>query len=151
MKQRIIDFIRWLFGRKSVSSVTPAEAKPATTENKAPLPAPHPCIGRIRMVLSRSGIRRWKGRAPGVWYVKAKDFTDAYRLLLRLGKQEGLACIKRGGHIRYRLTLPDKSGCIMLSDRVGHRRNTLAVMVFDVTEMSEIKEIRFLDARSEAT
>lgn len=149
MKQRVINFLKRLFGRKSDHSGTPAEAVPAHSEKDESAPEPHLCIKQVRLVLSKTGIRQWKGRTPGVWYVKNGSFTDAYRLLLRLGKQEGMAYIKRGGHVRYRLTLPENKGCIILSDRVGHRRNTSAVMLFDIEGIPEIKEIRFLSPANE--
>lgn len=77
-----------------------------------------------------------------MWYIKAESFTDAYRLLLRLGRQEQLVCLKRGGRVRYRLNLPDGNGNVTLTDKVGNRRNTLAVMSFCVPEIPEIREIR---------
>ncbi len=106
-------------------------------------PTNSPSVGRIRRVLSKSGMRQKQGYAPGIWSIKADSFTDAYRLLLLLGRQEGLTCIKIGGHICYRMLLPDDSGYIILSDRVGHRSNTLAVMSFYVDMIPVIKEIRF--------
>lgn len=106
-------------------------------------PTKSPSVGRIRKVLSTSGMRQKQGFAPGIWSIKANSFTDAYRLLLLLGRQDGLTCMKIGGHIRYHMLLPDDSGYIILSDRVGHRSNTLAVMLFYVDMIPEIKEIRF--------
>lgn len=149
MKQRVINFLKRLFGRNPDRSGTPAEAVPAHSEKDVPAPEPHLCIKRVRLVLSKTGMRPRKGRTPGVWYVKNGGFTDAYRLLLHLGKQEGLAYIKRGGHVRYRLTLPENKGCIILSDRAGYRRCTSAVMLFDIEEIPEIKEIRFLSPANE--
>ncbi len=100
-------------------------------------------VERIRNVLSTSGMRQKRGFAPGIWSVKADSFAEAYRLLLLLGRQDGLTCVKIGGHICYRMLLPDDSGYIILSDRVGHRSNTLAVMLFYVDMIPDIKEIRF--------
>ncbi len=106
-------------------------------------PTSSPSVVRIRKVLSTSRMRQKRGFAPGIWNIKADSFTDAYRLLLLLGRQEGLTYIKIGGHICYRMLLPDDSGYIILSDSVGHRSNTLAVMSFYVDMIPEIKEIRF--------
>ncbi len=104
---------------------------------------PSPSAERIRRVLSKSGMRQKQGYAPGIWSIKADSFTDAYRLLLLLGRQDGLTSMKIGGHTLYRMLLSDDSGYIILSDRVGHRSNTLAVMLFYVDMIHDIKEIRF--------
>lgn len=146
MKLKIINFLRsvrrWLSnhcGRKEAPQPAAPEP-PASGPDVSDTP---PCVKRIGQVLEKSGIRRRKGKTPGIWYIKFESFTDAYRLLLRLGNQEGLVCIKSGGYVRYRLNLPDNNGNITLSDRVGYRQDTLAVMLFHIAKMPEIKEIRF--------
>lgn len=103
-------------------------------------------LRRIRRVLDCSGIRQKRGSA-GVWIAKAGDFTDAYRFMLRLCAPRYVRCVRQAGHVRYKAVLPDGEGSILLSDRVGNRQNTVAVMKFSVGRLTEWKEIRFAPRR----
>lgn len=141
MINRIIGFLKRVFVRRkecteidSVQPVTVAE-KEITVRTS--------CIYRVRRILQESGIRPLRGRLNGTWYIRTESFNDAYRLLLRMGRQEELVCRRKGGHIIYMLPLPDGNGSITLSDNLGNRKNTVALMNLNVAEMSDIKEIRF--------
>lgn len=98
---------------------------------------------RIRRMLYCSGIRHRRGSTPGVWIAKAENFTDACRFMLRLCAPVYIKSIRQAGHIRYKALLPDGSGSILLSDRVGNRKDTVAVMTFAIRQLPEIREIRF--------
>lgn len=140
---------RWLtnnVGKKKKQQ--PVEPEPLTSKSDvSDMPV---CVKRIGQTLRELEIRRRKGQCPDIWHIKSESFTDAYRLLLRLGNQDGLACLRNGGHVRYRLNLPDNNGHIILSERVGNRRDTLAVMLFHIVKMPEIKELRFLNPPDKA-
>lgn len=97
---------------------------------------------RIRRVLDGSGMRRKRG-AEGVWITKAEKFVDAYRLMLRLCSPRYVRCVRQAGHICYKIQLPDSGGSILLHDRTGNRKGTVAVMIFSVRQLPDIKEIRF--------
>lgn len=97
---------------------------------------------RIRNVLDCSGIRQKRG-AEGVWITKAENFMDAYRFMLRLCAPRYVRCVRQAGHICYKIQLPDGGGSILLHDRTGNRKETVAVMMFSVGMIHEIKEIRF--------
>lgn len=140
MKNKIIGFLKRIFGK--ITKRPENKKTPVRDVSETGTAEPSPCIVRIRRILSDTVIRPVPGNASGVWYIKAESFTDAYRLLLRLGRQEQLVCLKRGGRVRYRLNLPDGNGNVTLTDKVGNRRNTLAVMSFCVPEIPEIREIR---------
>lgn len=101
------------------------------------------CIRRIRKVIDYPGIRHRKGYAPGVWVKEADSFIDAYRLMLRICDPESITTIRRSGHVRYKVVLPNNEGKVLLSEKVGNRRNTIAVMRFSVLKIPELKEIRF--------
>lgn len=150
MKQKIICFLKsiweWLSdhcGRKR----TPPPTAPGPSAAGPDVP---PCVKHIGQVLAGAEIRRRRGKASGIRYINCESFTDAYRFLLRLGCQEGLVCTKKGGHICYRLDLPDNGGHVILSERVGNRRDTLAVMLFHIAGMPEIKELRFQSRQDKA-
>lgn len=102
-----------------------------------------PSVQRIRSAVSCPGVRQRKGCTPGVWIVEAESFAAAYRFLLRMCDPSHVRTIRQAGHVRYRAELPDGVGSILLSERVGNRKNTLAVMTFSVGRMPEIKELRF--------
>lgn len=102
-------------------------------------------LRRIRRVLDCSGIRQKRG-AAGVWIAKAGDFTDAYRFMLRLCAPRYARCVRQAGHVCYRVQLPDGGGSILLHDRIGNRKDTVAVMTFSVGQLPEIREIRFSPA-----
>ena len=140
---------RWLsnnVGRKK--NHQPIEPELPTSGSDIPdMPV---CVKRIGQTLRKLGIRRRKGQCPGIWHIESESFTDAYRLLLRLGNQDGLVCLRNGGHVHYRLNLPDNNGHIILSEHVGNRRDTLAVMLFHIVKMPEIKELRFLNSPDKA-
>ena len=138
MKNKIIGFLKRIFGK--ITKRPENKKTPVRDVSETGTAEPSPCIVRIRRVLSDTVIRPVPGNASGVWYIKAESFTDAYRL--RLGRQEQLVCLKRGGRVRYRLNLPDGNGNVTLTDKVGNRRNTLAVMSFFVPQIPEIREIR---------
>ncbi len=121
---------------ETVLAAEPAVADPACQREP-------PCVKRIRSVLSCSGVRQRKGSAQGVWTVKAKSFTDAYRFLLRMCDPSLVRTVRQAGYVKYRAELPGGEGSILLSDRVGKRKNTLAVMTFRVRSMPEIRELRF--------
>lgn len=119
-----------------------AVAEPVVEVSARQLAAP-PCVQRIKNVLRGSGMRQRRGCTPGVWTVKVKNFADAYRFLLRMCDCKYICTIRQAGHVRYRVELPDGEGNIFLSDRVGNRKNVVAVMTFRMNGMPEIKEIWF--------
>lgn len=130
----LVSVSRWLkrlFGKKG-------GGKEERTEDGLPVPLPSSLL-RIRRILDSSGVRRRRGGAPGVWITKADDFSGAYRFMLRLCAPKHIVCIRQAGHIRYKALLPDGEGSILLSDRVGNRKDTVAVMTFAVGKLPEIR------------
>lgn len=107
------------------------------------VPAPFPpCVQRIRRLLDMPDMRQRRG-VSGVWQTRADSFADAYRVLLRFCSPKCIKVIRQAGHVRYKAVLPDGEGTVLLSDRVGNRRNAVAVMTFAVKRLPEVKEIRF--------
>lgn len=137
---RILEYclerFRQMFHRKPVR-VQERDVGAVTVSTPVP-----PCVQRIRRLLDMPGIRQRRG-VPGVWQVQADSFTDAYRMLLRFCNYRYIRTIKQAGHIRYKAVLPGGEGTVLLSGRVGNRRNTVAVMTFSVGRLPEIREIRF--------
>ena len=141
MIKRIIGFLKRVFGRRTCNTESKAAQVTAVPEKEITVRTS--CISRIRRILSESGMRPLRGNLQGTWYIRTASFNDAYRLLLRLGWQEGLSCSRKGGHILYKLVLPSGYGSITLSDTGGSRRKDLAVMTLNVSGITDIKEIRF--------
>lgn len=141
MIKRIIGFLKRVFGRRTCS--TESETAKVTAVPEKEITVRTSCISRIRRVLSESGMQSLRGNQQGTWYIRTASFNDAYRLLLRLGWQEGLSYSRKGGHIIYRLVLPSGYGSITLSDTGRSRGKDIAVMTLDVSCISDIKEIRF--------
>ena len=141
MIKRIRGFLKRVFGRKVGN--TESEAAQVTAVPEKEITVRTSCISRIRRVLNESGMQPLRGNQQGTWYIRTASFNDAYRLLLRLGWQEGLSCSRKGGHIVYRLVLPSGYGSITLSDTGGSRRKDIAVMTLNVSGIPDIKEIRF--------
>ena len=131
-----LERFRQMFRRKPVRA---QEGDVGTLTVPTPVP---PCVQRIRRLLNMPGIRQRRG-VPGVWQVQADSFTDAYRMLLRFCSPKCIKTIRQAGHVRYKAVLPGGEGTVLLSDRVGNRRNTVAVMIFSVGRLPEIREIRF--------
>lgn len=132
---------RW-FRRKPETA--PVEAMPEEAAWEGGTSASeHLCVRRMKKVLAWSGLRQRRGNAPGIWSVEVENFADAYRFMLKICDRNHIKSIRQGGHVRYMATLPDGEGNILLSERVGNRKNALAVMTFTVKRMTEIKEIRF--------
>lgn len=101
---------------------------------------------RIRRVLDSSGIRQKRGGTAGVWIAKAGNFMDAYRFMLRLCAPRYIRCVRQAGHVCYKVQLPDGGGSILLHDRIGNRKEMVAVMTLSVGQFPEIREIRFYPA-----
>ena len=141
MIKRIIGFLKRVFGRRTCN--TESKAAQVTAVHEKEITVRTSCISRIRRILSESGMRPLRGNLQGTWYIRTASFNDAYRLLLRLGWQEGLSCSRKGGHIIYRLVLPSGYGSITLSDTGGSRGKDLAVMTLNISGIPDIKEIRF--------
>lgn len=141
MIKRIIGFLKRVFGRRTCNTESKAAQVTAVPEKEITVRTS--CISRIRRILSESGMRPLRGNLQGTWYIRTASFNDAYRLLLRLGRQEGLSCSRKGGHIIYRLVLPSGYGSITLSDTGISRRKDLAVMTLNISGIPDIKEIRF--------
>ena len=141
MIKRIIGFLKRVFGRRTCN--TESKAAQVTAVHEKEITVRTSCISRIRRILSESGMRPLRGNQQGTWYIRTASFNDAYRLLLRLGWQEGLSCSRKGGHIIYRLVLPSGYGSITLSDTGRSRGKDLAVMTLNISGIPDIKEIRF--------
>ena len=141
MIKRIIGFLKRVFGRRTCN--TESKAAQVTAVHEKEITVRTSCISRIRRILSESGMRPLRGNLQGTWYIRTASFNDAYRLLLRLGWQEGLSCSRKGGHIIYRLVLPSGYGSITLSDTGRSRGKDLAVMTLNISGIPDIKEIRF--------
>ena len=141
MIKRIIGFLKRVFGRRTCN--TESKAAQVTAVHEKEITVRTSCISRIRRILSESGMRPLRGNLQGTWYIRTASFNEAYRLLLRLGWQEGLSCSRKGGHIVYRLVLPSDYGSITLSDTGISRRKDLAVMTLNISGIPDIKEIRF--------
>lgn len=141
MIKRIIGFLKRVFGRRTCNTESKAAQVTAVPEKEITVRTS--CISRIKRILSESGMRPLRGNLQGTWYIRTASFNDAYRLLLRLGWQEGLSCSRKGGHIIYRLVLPSGYGSITLSDTGRSRGKDLAVMTLNVSGITDIKEIRF--------
>ena len=141
MIKRIIGFLKRVFGRRTCN--TESKAAQVTAVSEKEITVRTSCISRIRRILSESGMRPLRGNLQGTWYIRTASFNDAYRLLLRLGWQEGLSCSRKGGHIIYRLVLPSGYGSITLSDTGRSRGKDLAVMTLNISGIPDIKEIRF--------
>lgn len=131
-----LERFRQMFRRKAVR-VQERDAGAITV----PAPVP-PCVQRIQRLLDMPGIRQRRG-VPGVWQMKADNFADAYRMLLKICNPKCIKTIRQAGHVRYKAVLPGDEGTVLLSDRVGNRRNAVAVMTFSVGRLPEIREIRF--------
>lgn len=119
--------------------VTPTE----TVEEDDTSVSEHFCVRRMKEVLALSQMRQYRGNVPGIWLVEVENVADAYRFLLRICDRNYIKSVRQGGHVRYKAILPAGEGNILLSERVGNRKNVLAVMTFAVKQMPEIKEIRF--------
>lgn len=141
MIKRIIGFLKRVFGRRTCNTESKAAQVTAVPEKEITVRTS--CISRIKRILSESGMRPLRGNLQGTWYIRTASFNDAYRLLLRLGWQEGLSCSRKGGHILYRLVLPSGYGSITLSDTGRSRGKDLAVMTLNISGIPDIKEIRF--------
>lgn len=141
MIKRIIGFLKRVFGRKVGNTESEAALVTAVPEKEITVRTSY--ISRIRRVLNESGMQPLKGNQQGTWYIRTASFNDAYRLLSRLGWQEGLSCGRKGGHIVYRLVFPSDYGSITLSDTGISRRKDIAVMTFNISGIPDIKEIRF--------
>lgn len=141
MIKRIIGFLKRVFGRRTCNTESKAAQVTAVPEKEITVRTS--CISRIKRILSESGMRPLRGNLQGTWYIRTASFNDAYRLLLRLGWQEGLSCSRKGGHILYKLVLPSGYGSITLSDTGRSRGKDLAVMTLNVSGITDIKEIRF--------
>lgn len=141
MIKRIIGFLKRVFGRRTCN--TESKAAQVTAVHEKEITVRTSCISRIRRILSESGMRPLRGNLQGTWYIRTASFNDAYRMLLRLGWQEGLSCSRKGGHIIYRLVLPSGYGSITLSDTGRSRGKDLAVMTLNISGIPDIKEIRF--------
>ena len=141
MIKRIIGFLKRVFGRRTCNTESKAAQVTAVPEKESTVMTS--CISRIKRILSESGMRPLRGNLQGTWYIRTASFNDAYRLLLRLGWQEGLSCSRKGGHILYRLVLPSGYGSITLSDTGRSRGKDLAVMTLNISGIPDIKEIRF--------
>lgn len=141
MIKRIIGFLKRVFGRRTCNTESKAAQVTAVPEKEITVRTS--CISRIKRILSESGMRPLRGNLQGTWYIRTASFNDAYRLLLRLGWQEGLSCSRKGGHIIYRLVLPSGYGSITLSDTGRSRGKDLAVMTLNISGIPDIKEIRF--------
>ena len=141
MIKRIIGFLKRVFGRRTCNTESKAAQVTAVPEKEITVRTS--CISRIKRILSESGMRPLRGNLQGTWYIRTASFNEAYRLLLRLGWQEGLSCSRKGGHIIYRLVLPSGYGSITLSDTGRSRGKDLAVMTLNISGIPDIKEIRF--------
>lgn len=139
----VLEWLKRLFGK--IVGKCPGRVGQVTHPVRyEPLSAP---LARIVGVLYCAAVRQRRGGAPGVWVAKADSLEEAYRFMLRLCDPEHIRCIRQAGHVRYKAVLPDGEGSILLSDRVGNRQNTVAVMKFSVGRLTEWKEIRFAPRR----
>lgn len=130
-------FFSRLFGRKS----------PAVADVGIPISPPRveypPCALRIRQMLDLPEVRPRRGFTPGVWQTGTDNFVGAYRMLLRLCPPSCIKIARKAGRIRFVAVLPDGTGSILLTDKVGNRRDAIAVMTFSVADIPELKELRF--------
>lgn len=106
-------------------------------------------VQRIKMALVCAKARVRRGDSLGIWIMKASCFNDAYRFFFPLCCQSRIRYVRKGSYFCYEAHLPDGQGNIRLSENVGNRRNTLAVISVDVEALPDVKEIRFLRALAE--
>lgn len=77
--------------------------------------------------------------------VGVNDFSDAYALLLRIGKAKEIKEEKKAGSIYYTYVLPGGKGQLVLTDKVKTGTKEVAVMEITIPELKvKMKEIRFV-------
>ena len=101
-------------------------------------------ILRIRLQLKYAHAHKRIGNETGIWTVKASSFYDAFRFMFQMCDSCHIAPIRRGDHLCFEAILPEAQGRLLLSDRTGNRRNTLAVITIEAVALPDIKEIRFV-------
>lgn len=131
-----------LFRRKAAPAPVQEEPRPVTEADGVSMSEP-PCVRRIRRVMSASKVRKRRGGVSGIWQARAQDYSDAYRFLLILCDPSLVKMERRGGHVCHKAVFPDGAGSILLSEKVGVRRDALAVMRLNVDGLPDVREIRF--------
>lgn len=116
-------------------------SSPAASEDASVPESPY--VRRIIRVMSACEVSRRRGGATGVWTAKAQGYADAYRFMLRLCGSPLVKVERRSGHVCHKAVFPDGTGSILLSEKVGYRRGSLAVMRLDVSGLPDVLEIRF--------
>lgn len=90
------------------------------------------------------------GNETGIWTVKASSFYDAFRFMFQMCDSCHIAPIRRGGNLCFEAILPEAHGRLLLSDKTGNRRNTLAVITIEAAALPDIREIRFVRNKKSA-
>ena len=101
-------------------------------------------LKRAEFVLCPDGKAVGKAVA-GKREVGVNDFSDAYALLLRIGKAKEIKEEKKAGSIYYTYVLPGGKGQLVLTDKVKTGTKEVAVMEITIPELKvKMKEIRFV-------
>lgn len=107
-------------------------------------------ILRIRRQLNYAHAHKRIGNETGIWTVKASSFYDAFRFMFQMCDSCHIAPIRRGDHLCFEAILPEAQGRLLLSDRTGNRRNTLAVITIEEAALPDVREIRFVKNKKSA-
>lgn len=107
-------------------------------------------ILRIRQQLKYAHAHKRMGNENGIWTVKASSFYDAFRFMFQICDSCHIAPIRRGGSLCFEAILPEGQGKLLLSDKTGNKKNTLAVITIEATALPDVREIRFVRNKKNA-